>query len=71
MIAAEEQESRALLFVCNGNGSWPVPKNHPFHGVYDEVVVAIPLEDITEVNIFLRKNGETFAEYKYELRRKN
>jgi hypothetical protein len=69
LITAEELEAHAILFVCNGNGSHPVPKAHPFHGFFDEVVVAIPLEDITEVNLFLRWRGETRAQYKYELRR--
>ena len=68
-ITREQEEHYALLYVCNGNGSHPVPKEHLFHELYDEVVVAIPLEDPTQVNVFLRKNKATIRQYTYELRR--
>ncbi len=68
-ITAEAKEVAALRFVCNGNGSWPVPMGHLFHGIYDEVVVAIPLEDLTEIHVFLRNNFKTAKHYKFRVTR--
>lgn len=64
-LTAEAEEVAALRFLCNGNGSWPIPKGHLFDGTYDEVVVAIPLEDLTEINIFLRREFKTLKSYKF------
>lgn len=66
-ISKEAEEVSALRFACNGNGSWPVPKGHLFDGTYDEVVVGIPLEDLTELNIFLRRQFETIKHYKFRI----
>jgi hypothetical protein len=70
-ITREQEEHYALLYLCNGNGSHPVPKENLLAEICDEVVVAIPLEDHTEVHIFLRKNKSTIRQYTYELRRTN
>lgn len=70
-ISNEAEEVSALRFVCNGNGSWPVPKGHLFDGIYDEVVVGIPLEDLTEINIFLRKLFETKKQYRFRIRKES
>lgn len=71
VLTREQEEHYALLYLCNGNGSHPVPKESVLYEHYDEVVVAIPLEDHTKVHIFLRKNRATIREYIYELRRVN
>lgn len=69
-ITREQEEHCAILYICNGNGSHPVPKENALYELFDEVVVAIPLEDPTTVHVFLRKNRATIRQYTYELRRK-
>lgn len=65
----ETEEMAAIRYVANGDGSHKIPKGNPLYGTYDEVYVAIFLEDPTKVHIYLRKEGGTLRQFVYELKR--
>ena len=59
----ENEECRAIRWIANGSGSWPL-ENDPD---YDEVCVCFPLESLDEVHVFLRKGGRTLQEYTFRI----
>ncbi len=56
----EHEEAWAARLIANGAGSWPLQ-----HPLYDEACVSFPLESVDDVQIYLRRRGQTLKEYKY------
>lgn len=69
MMTAEQVEASALRMVANGQGGWPIRADHALYGYCDEVFISFSIEDITNVDVFVRRDKQTIMHFRYEFRR--